>query len=248
MRGLPDPGMRHSGSVAPAALSLHSPCTPQFPKPARPEDVPEQLIRNTATRSFRRLLLVLLALFVSAAAAEITRAEEEVYAALLNSAYNEGHSDSQSVGSVIVAAGTVALRPFLAHRKGPIAATHEWLAEASDAVVADFVRENREQAEVVFRRRLLKPELKLILADEATLARVLGTPAQGDGWIRLDAMYPNSGGVLRFSRVGFDTRANQALVYIEHQCGPGCGAGRLVLLTRLSGAWYLYKTVVVSAP
>jgi hypothetical protein len=44
--------------------------------------------------------------------------------------------------------------------------------------------------------------------------------------------------VVRLSRVAFDAQHLQALVYLEFQCGPECGSGRLVQIARdPSGRW-----------
>jgi hypothetical protein len=49
----------------------------------------------------------------------------------------------------------------------------------------------------------------------------------------------NSGahGVTALSRVGFSDDYSQALVYLEHFCGDGCGNGFLLLLHRVGGQW-----------
>lgn len=56
------------------------------------------------------------------------------------------------------------------------------------------------------------------------------------GWKLFYTRFPGSDGVIRVSRVAFD--GANALVYLEFQCGPECGSGRLVQLSRgAQGAW-----------
>lgn len=58
------------------------------------------------------------------------------------------------------------------------------------------------------------------------------------GWRLFFERYAGSSGVIRLSRAAFDTPGTHALVYLEFQCGPECGSGRLVQLTRdAAGAW-----------
>lgn len=56
------------------------------------------------------------------------------------------------------------------------------------------------------------------------------------GWKLFYTRYPGSDGLIRLSRAAFD--GTQALVYLEFQCGPECGSGRLVQLSRdARGNW-----------
>jgi hypothetical protein len=57
------------------------------------------------------------------------------------------------------------------------------------------------------------------------------------GWKEFYEKYPDSGGYIGFSRVGFDAELSQALVYVVQGCGGKCGTGRYVLLKKDGGAW-----------
>ena len=58
------------------------------------------------------------------------------------------------------------------------------------------------------------------------------------GWRLFFARYAGSSGVVRLSRVAFDSQNTHALVYLEFQCGAECGSGRLVQLMRdPAGNW-----------
>lgn len=52
------------------------------------------------------------------------------------------------------------------------------------------------------------------------------------GWKQFFARYAGSAGVVRLSRAALDRQDEHALVYLEFQCGPECGSGRLVHLAR----------------
>ncbi|MFQ5991215.1 MAG: hypothetical protein ACE5NA_02150 [Nitrospiraceae bacterium] len=56
---------------------------------------------------------------------------------------------------------------------------------------------------------------------------------------------PTTIGVLAFSRVGFNTRENQALAYVEDRRPDGTGAGFLILLHRSGPEWTPTDTEVL---
>jgi hypothetical protein len=56
--------------------------------------------------------------------------------------------------------------------------------------------------------------------------------------------YPGHG-VMEFSRVGFDAKKDQALVYAGIQGGPKSGAGFLILLSKRTNRWTLERKVFV---
>jgi len=57
------------------------------------------------------------------------------------------------------------------------------------------------------------------------------------GWEEYFSSYPNSGGYLAVSVVGFDYTRTRAMVYMEHHCGPLCGGGRYHFLRKVDGRW-----------
>jgi hypothetical protein len=56
-------------------------------------------------------------------------------------------------------------------------------------------------------------------------------------WERFYKKYPNSPGLVFFSKVGFNDRHDQAFVYVGRSCGGLCGAGEYVLLNKVNGQW-----------
>lgn len=60
------------------------------------------------------------------------------------------------------------------------------------------------------------------------------------GWKLFFVRFPGSPGLLRVSRVAFDTAKTHALLYLELQCGAECGTGRLLQATRAAnGPWQI---------
>ena len=60
--------------------------------------------------------------------------------------------------------------------------------------------------------------------------------------------YPNSTGVLSFSRVGFNSDKSQAWVFVRQHCGGFCGLDVWVLLLRQQdGNWQVTKKLITGA-
>lgn len=57
------------------------------------------------------------------------------------------------------------------------------------------------------------------------------------GWPRFYERYPDSGGYMQLSAVGFDASKTRALVYTSHHCGGLCGGGQHQLLEKRDGRW-----------
>lgn len=58
-----------------------------------------------------------------------------------------------------------------------------------------------------------------------------------DGWKPFNTKYPNSGGFIHMSAVGFNADKTLALVYMGHLCGGLCGGGTHHLLEKREGKW-----------
>ena len=60
---------------------------------------------------------------------------------------------------------------------------------------------------------------------------------QENGWEQFYRAYPESSGLITFSRVGFNRQHNQALVYLGIQSDYLAGRGYLILLTKENDHW-----------
>lgn len=58
-----------------------------------------------------------------------------------------------------------------------------------------------------------------------------------EGWKPFNTKYPNSGGFIHMSAVGFNADKTLALVYMGHWCGGLCGGGTHHLLEKRDGNW-----------
>jgi hypothetical protein len=79
----------------------------------------------------------------------------------------------------------------------------------------------------------LKFKLSHILITDAEIDQIF----RNGGWEEFYRLYPNSRGLVSFSRVGFNRNETQALLYFEHWYGEDAGEGYLVLLKKTQGEW-----------
>ena len=56
-------------------------------------------------------------------------------------------------------------------------------------------------------------------------------------WNAYYRQYPDSGGLLEFSAVGFNPDKTIAVVYMGHSCGDLCGGGTFHVLEKIDGKW-----------
>ena len=110
----------------------------------------------------------------------------------------------------------------------------ERLAALREETVESFVRVNAVP-------RALPEFQSLGIAVEhagaADLAPFRAAADPDEYWRRFYARYPDSPGLVRLSRVGFDRAREQALVFVYHICGGRCGTGGYVLLSRAGEQW-----------
>jgi hypothetical protein len=66
-----------------------------------------------------------------------------------------------------------------------------------------------------------------------------------DYWSRFYTCYPDSFGMVGFSRVGFDRKRIKAIVYREWLAGPLAGAGHLVFLSKVGGEWVVKRRITL---
>jgi hypothetical protein len=78
------------------------------------------------------------------------------------------------------------------------------------------------------------PRADIVAIFEAPDGPELRSPRPWDPFYR---RYPDSGGYMQFSAVGFDEAKTRALVYIAHHCGNLCGGGTHHFLEKVSGQW-----------
>ena len=63
-------------------------------------------------------------------------------------------------------------------------------------------------------------------------------------WTDFQARYPEAGGLVNVSRVGFGANGERALVLMGFRCGDLCGSGGLYLLVKEDGSWKVQQALM----
>jgi len=64
-----------------------------------------------------------------------------------------------------------------------------------------------------------------------------GWPVEKNGSKSFKELFPGSGGIISFSRVGFDSTLREAIVATAFVCGGLCGSGNRYVLRKKRGRW-----------
>ena len=94
----------------------------------------------------------------------------------------------------------------------------------------DFKKRNTEITTINASRLRLPVPITVILPNSSN--QMTKNP-----WRDFYRKYPGSWGWTELSRIGFDRKANQAVVLVGATCGGLCGGGNLFLLTKSQGEW-----------
>jgi hypothetical protein len=177
---------------------------------------------------------------------EVSSAEYAVYSAVLAQSYAraritlfviEDHTENTSVHYEDDMAG------YFRYVK-------KHIPSLSQAAINNYRKKDRESQPLT---RLFKFKIKYALISRTKFEGFAGPGGMmeisKDGWEKFYQEYPGALGLLSLSRVGFDPKKKQALVYVSdmrgHPSGRSWGAGSYVLLIEKNGAWRVRGHVAV---
>lgn len=101
-------------------------------------------------------------------------------------------------------------------------------------VVDDFKKQN-QIPRLLLRAFMTDTPYKLVSKDE--ILQFFNAKAAGGGWEAFYGRYPDSGGYLDFSAVGFNADRTKAIVVVDHSCGWSCGGGEFSILEKKNNKW-----------
>ena len=159
--------------------------------------------------------------------------EQVAIAAYLNSLLDE----KPIVKTLAIASNTATADEVFIGTKPTVSKFKAEMPEASDAVIEDFLRVIAAPTVLQIPRHLVRKELRWVIADEASLARIFDRQSLGAAWKQFYKEYPNTTGLTRISRVGLDDSSAQALLYLSVTPAGLGGAGFFILLRRHFGVW-----------
>lgn len=109
----------------------------------------------------------------------------------------------------------------------------------SNETIENYLARNPERTKLSTEMDL-GVEYKLLNAEE--LKKISGQPNWGEV---LSEAYPGSFGYTVFSRVGFNNKLDQALIYVGSVGGPMMGSGSYFLMEKQLGEWILKERIEV---
>ncbi len=165
-------------------------------------------------------------------AAQIDQEEQAVYAALFKDMF-------PSAPSIVLMDMTATDPGGVANTTSQVEYIMKNLRDADPSVAESFKARN-DQAYP------LSPEMKVgiqyILLTQSQRNEIFSQ--NQDGWDAFYKNYPDAPGLTGISRVGFNEKFDQALVYIGTQSHYLAGAGYYVLLVKTNGAWAVSQKVM----
>jgi hypothetical protein len=168
---------------------------------------------------------------------ELMPEDYAVYAALVNGLGGpEDPEESWKGKQVFVADVTAAPGDTKSHWGGWGFRSNSKTAPSHDTV-ADFERKARSSC-------ALNPEsgathYKLISKQE------LDDVFKEGSWSNFYMKYPDAGGIWTFSRPGYNSTHNEAVLAVSHACGELCGTGHLYFLTKRDGQWKVQNRLML---
>jgi hypothetical protein len=105
----------------------------------------------------------------------------------------------------------------------------EWEEKIGPAI-SDYLKSNAKPS-------LLQPRIKIAVPYRLIIADELRSAIQTAGWEEFYQRYPDSGGWIELSAVGFNVNKTVAVVYMGHHCGSLCGGGGFHVLEKKDGKW-----------
>jgi len=96
--------------------------------------------------------------------------------------------------------------------------------------IAEYHRSNKESW-------LLKRQFQIEKPYEVVSSDAIQDLFKDNGWKSFYKSYPQSGGYVIMSAVGFNREKTRAIVYTGSSCGALCGSWRFHLLEKINGNW-----------
>ena len=171
-------------------------------------------------------------------ACQLTPDDYDVYAALAEALGVPEHpEDGSKRKQILIADMTAAPRDVRSHF-GTWGYRSESKAAPGHDTVADF--ELKAQSSCLLNPQFVDGQsYKVITRGE------LDKVFRRGGWQDFYKEYPDAGGYWIFSRAGFNSARNEAVLSVSHWCGELCGAGHLYLLAKQNGRWKVQNQLML---
>jgi hypothetical protein len=103
-------------------------------------------------------------------------------------------------------------------------------AEIIGPAIENYEAQNRESW-------MLEPKIETHIPFKLLNSSEVKEAFENSGWEGFYRNYPDSGGIIELSAVGFNSDKTIAVVYVGHSCGMLCGGGSFHVLEKKNGNW-----------
>ena len=158
-----------------------------------------------------------------------TAEEYAVYAAYIHGQYLD-----QGVQRIVIRHQTDTGLSSTEHMAEMLENAKAGLPGLDDETFADYKANNQQPSSLEGRVEL---NVDTVLLTDAEFQEIFNSNNTTDSWEAFYHRFPDSQGVLTFSRVGFNQQMDQALLYAGNQFGWLGGAGYYVLIVKENGVW-----------
>ena len=101
--------------------------------------------------------------------------------------------------------------------------------------IEDYVKVNQTKWRL---QEKFKIEIPYKLVDSETIISIINPLTEKEDWKDFYQQYPNSGGFIDLSAVGFNADKSVAVVSKGRWCGKLCGEGEYYILQKKDGKWF----------
>ncbi len=162
--------------------------------------------------------------------------DSEVYSSIIN------HGLEQTAKIVIIAEKTTGNVSEIA----PPNDVEKVIGELSVELNTYINWKKRNRQKVTF-DSILNLNVSYALLDEKTRKKIFDQLDIKTAWTKFSNRYHGAKNLLRFSNIGYNNQVTNALVYIEHLCGPECSSGRFINLSLVEKSWVVKGSNLVWA-
>lgn len=115
-------------------------------------------------------------------------------------------------------------------------------AGISKSCFEDWVLVNKESTNIKFK---ISSALDISFLSSNKLDRLFSEDTANQNWAKFKNLYQDYDGFIAISKIGYNQHQDQALLLVEHHCGPDCGTGKFVTLTKTGHIWEVRSTMTI---